>query len=259
MLQNQSLRSSGRQSWKAQTESRRHVSRRNSDSIERLVVQGKVEGTRPRGRSPVRWTDQVKSAVGTRVSDCTRQSANRERWREIVRRVVSASTTDVDASTCPRPLCQERNDREEEESRRFVAASLFSLARVSKINFNYLMVSKPRRPRELVISKLLQMRCRTGNLRIEDEAKASGNLNHTATHNVNLTYYIGTCVSWELSCSLRSLIGGGTGTAPYNMVELGGAGVRVMFVNGRRLLGLVNSRLSKVAVPEGYFFFGYFG
>ncbi|CAH0697530.1 unnamed protein product [Spodoptera exigua] len=40
-------------------------------------------------------------------------------------------------------------------------------------------------------------------------------------------------------------------SVPYNMVELGGAGVRVMFVNGRRLLGLVNSRLSKVAVPEG--------
>ncbi|CAH0699120.1 unnamed protein product [Spodoptera exigua] len=76
-----------------------HVSRRASDSIERLVVQGKVEGTRPRGRSPMRWTDQLKSAVGTRVSDCTRQSANRERWREIVRRAVSASTTDVDAST----------------------------------------------------------------------------------------------------------------------------------------------------------------
>ncbi|XP_072935002.1 uncharacterized protein [Epargyreus clarus] len=34
-----------------------HVSRRNSDAIERLVVQGNVEGTRARGRSPTRWTD----------------------------------------------------------------------------------------------------------------------------------------------------------------------------------------------------------
>lgn len=76
-----------------------HVSRRNNDSIERLVVQGKVEGARSRGRSPMRWTDQVKSALGSRVSDCARQSANREKWREIVRRAVSASTTDVDAST----------------------------------------------------------------------------------------------------------------------------------------------------------------
>ncbi|CAH2257072.1 jg11936 [Pararge aegeria aegeria] len=39
------------------------VSRRNDVSIERLVVQGKVEGTRARGRSPMRWTDQVKAAI----------------------------------------------------------------------------------------------------------------------------------------------------------------------------------------------------
>lgn len=76
-----------------------HVSRRNNDSIERLVVQGKVEGVRSRGRSPMRWTDQVKSVVGNRVSDCARQSANRERWREIVWRAVSTSTTNVDTST----------------------------------------------------------------------------------------------------------------------------------------------------------------
>ena len=76
-----------------------HVSRRDNNSIERLVVQGKVEGTRSRGRSPMRWTDQVKSAVGDRVTDCARQSANRERWREIVKKAVSASNIDVDASS----------------------------------------------------------------------------------------------------------------------------------------------------------------
>ncbi|CAH2215843.1 jg6624, partial [Pararge aegeria aegeria] len=36
---------------------------RNDVSIERLVVQGKVEGTRARGRSPMRWTDQVKATI----------------------------------------------------------------------------------------------------------------------------------------------------------------------------------------------------
>ncbi|KAI8436861.1 hypothetical protein MSG28_010313 [Choristoneura fumiferana] len=40
-----------------------HVCRRGEVSIERLVIQGKVEGTRPRGRSPMRWTDQIKAAV----------------------------------------------------------------------------------------------------------------------------------------------------------------------------------------------------
>ncbi|CAH2242154.1 jg25568 [Pararge aegeria aegeria] len=67
-----------------------HVSRRESDSIERLVVQGKVEGTRGRGRSPMRWTDQIKSAVGGPLHECTRLSASREKWRMLVGRVTSA-------------------------------------------------------------------------------------------------------------------------------------------------------------------------
>ncbi|CAH2226459.1 jg4165 [Pararge aegeria aegeria] len=67
-----------------------HVSRRESDSIGRLVVQGKVEGTRGRGRSPMRWTDQIKSAVGGPLHECTRLSASREKWRMLVGRVTSA-------------------------------------------------------------------------------------------------------------------------------------------------------------------------
>ncbi|CAH2239712.1 jg6781 [Pararge aegeria aegeria] len=37
-----------------------HVSRRDNDSNERLVVQGRIEGTRSRGRSPMTWADQIK-------------------------------------------------------------------------------------------------------------------------------------------------------------------------------------------------------
>ncbi len=44
----------------------------------------------------------------------------------------------------------------------------------------------------------------------------------------------------------------------YNMVVLGGAGVRVMFVKGCRLLGLVISRLFKYVVLEVNFFFEFF-
>ncbi|CAH2245851.1 jg8526, partial [Pararge aegeria aegeria] len=66
------------------------VSRRDN-SIERLVVQGKVEGTRARGRSPMRWTDQIKSPVGGPLHECTRLSANREKWRMFVRRVTTAT------------------------------------------------------------------------------------------------------------------------------------------------------------------------
>ncbi|CAH2244747.1 jg24429 [Pararge aegeria aegeria] len=66
------------------------VSRRESDSLERLIVQGKVEGTRGRGRTPIRWTDQIKSAVGGPLHECTRLSASREKWRMLVGRVTSA-------------------------------------------------------------------------------------------------------------------------------------------------------------------------
>lgn len=51
-----------------------------------------------RGRSPMRWTDQVKLAITNPMSDCTRQSRNRERWREIAKKTVSASNTNTAAS-----------------------------------------------------------------------------------------------------------------------------------------------------------------
>ncbi|CAH2235308.1 jg5878 [Pararge aegeria aegeria] len=37
-----------------------HITR-NKHSMELLVVQGKVEGKRSRGRSPTRWTDIIKA------------------------------------------------------------------------------------------------------------------------------------------------------------------------------------------------------
>lgn len=88
-----------------------HVSRRNNDSvesIERLVSQGRVEGTTLRGR-----TDHIiKSAVSGPSYDCTRKSTNIERWWDIVRRVTS--TLDQHDPWWPRQLCQECNEKEEE-------------------------------------------------------------------------------------------------------------------------------------------------
>ncbi|KAL4710715.1 hypothetical protein ACJJTC_004360 [Scirpophaga incertulas] len=63
-----------------------HVSRRDDTSVERLVVQGSVEGTRARGRSPMRCTDQVKTAVDGSLYECTRRAAVREEWRRLVKR-----------------------------------------------------------------------------------------------------------------------------------------------------------------------------
>ncbi|CAH0701817.1 unnamed protein product [Spodoptera exigua] len=56
---------------------------------------------------------------------------------------------------------------------------------------------------------------------------------------------VGPYNSLELSCSLVTLAVAWAldRLIPYDMIELGDAGVRVMFVNGRRRLGLVSSRL----------------
>ncbi|KPJ19108.1 hypothetical protein RR48_12619 [Papilio machaon] len=61
--------------------------KRNDESIERLVVQGKLEGTRPRGRSPMRWADQIRAAVAVPLHECTKKAESREEWRRLVQRV----------------------------------------------------------------------------------------------------------------------------------------------------------------------------
>ncbi|CAH2239999.1 jg3427 [Pararge aegeria aegeria] len=66
-----------------------HVSRRNDLSIERLVVRGKVEGTRTRGRSPMRWTDQVKATIVAPLHECARKATVREEWQRIVKRATT--------------------------------------------------------------------------------------------------------------------------------------------------------------------------
>lgn len=57
---------------------------RDNTSVERFVVQGKVEGTR-RGKSPMRWSDLVKNALNGTLHECTRRATVREEWRRIVK------------------------------------------------------------------------------------------------------------------------------------------------------------------------------
>jgi len=48
----------------------------------KLMVQGKVEGTRPRGHSPKRWLDQVKQFTGNSFQDSIKSTSDREEWRK---------------------------------------------------------------------------------------------------------------------------------------------------------------------------------
>ena len=41
-----------------------HIARRDSDSLEKQIMFGKVEGSRTRGRPKLRWTDGITLATG---------------------------------------------------------------------------------------------------------------------------------------------------------------------------------------------------
>lgn len=61
-----------------------HISRRENDNLERLIVQGKVEGKRPRGRSPTRWIDQIKEITGKSLQTNIRAAEDRQQWRRSI-------------------------------------------------------------------------------------------------------------------------------------------------------------------------------
>ena len=62
-----------------------HIARREGEGLERLIVTGKVEGRRGRGRSPRRWTDQIKETIGYPVTTALRTAISRERWRVLIK------------------------------------------------------------------------------------------------------------------------------------------------------------------------------
>lgn len=64
-----------------------HIARRSMDNLERLMVTGKVDGKRPRGRSPKRWSDQITEQTKGPISAALHQAADRNRWRQAVEKL----------------------------------------------------------------------------------------------------------------------------------------------------------------------------
>lgn len=64
-----------------------HVARRDGNNLERLIVTGKVEGKRPRGRSPNRWSDQISKQLEMPISAALHQATERNRWRQLVEEI----------------------------------------------------------------------------------------------------------------------------------------------------------------------------
>ncbi|CAH2244605.1 jg11719 [Pararge aegeria aegeria] len=73
-----------------------HITRRGNESIEKLIVVGNVEGKRPRGRSPTRWSDQLRETGARTFYNAIQMAKDRTRWREILYDKITRHTSDHD-------------------------------------------------------------------------------------------------------------------------------------------------------------------
>ncbi|CAH2233773.1 jg11778 [Pararge aegeria aegeria] len=66
-----------------------HIARKDGHNLEKIVVTGKVEGKRPRGRSLTRWSDQIRTALDIKVHIALNGAKSRVQWHKIVQKVVT--------------------------------------------------------------------------------------------------------------------------------------------------------------------------
>ena len=52
--------------------------------MERYIIEGKVEGTRRRGRPLTSWASDIVKVVGGSLTDAVHQAVNREGWHALV-------------------------------------------------------------------------------------------------------------------------------------------------------------------------------
>ena len=68
-----------------------HISRREGDCLEKIIVQGMMEGQRRRGsRQKTRWTDGIKESTGLSVTAAYRIAQDRHSWNDIIKRVTTS-------------------------------------------------------------------------------------------------------------------------------------------------------------------------
>ena len=69
-----------------------HISRRDGDNIEKIIMQGHVEGSRRRGRQKLRWTDGIKQSTGLSLVAAHRLAQDRSCWKTIINRVTKVQS-----------------------------------------------------------------------------------------------------------------------------------------------------------------------
>ncbi|RVE49789.1 hypothetical protein evm_005519 [Chilo suppressalis] len=65
-----------------------HIARKKNDTLEVLLVTGKVQGRRPRGRSTMRWKDQIRDNTKIGVHDALHTAEDRNKWKAIVHKII---------------------------------------------------------------------------------------------------------------------------------------------------------------------------
>ena len=56
------------------------------ESIQKTVLEGRMEGRRGRGRPRRQWVDDIKDWSGKQLRECTRLAQDRVAWRRLARR-----------------------------------------------------------------------------------------------------------------------------------------------------------------------------
>ena len=68
-----------------------HLMRR-TDSLEKTLMLGKIEGRRRRGRQRMRWLDGITDPMGMSLGGLRELVKDREIWRAVVHRVTKSQT-----------------------------------------------------------------------------------------------------------------------------------------------------------------------